>query len=143
MRWLTLGRCISVGATATANGHSGTISDSAWSYSPIALGSSGSYDVSFGAGGIERRRDSLLALLGRLLVLGDWQQNATDTSGTGGSTGGSGDGGYGNGGYGYGGYPGGDGGYGKAAVRLWLRPVDTVTVAMATAGRLRRLGKDG
>ncbi len=101
------------GASATANGHSGTISDSAWSYSPIALGSNGSYDVSFGAGDSSAgATPSSLSSDGSSFSV-TWQQNATDTSGTGGSTGGSGDGGYGNGGYGYGGYPGGDGGYGN------------------------------
>src|SRR5580704_310524 len=38
-------------ATATANGHTGPISDSDWSAQPIALGSGGSYDVSYGSGG--------------------------------------------------------------------------------------------
>jgi hypothetical protein len=100
------------GASATANGHSGTISDSAWSNSPIALGSNGSYDVSYGASdSTAGATPSTLSSDGSSFSV-TWQQNATDTSGTGGSAGGSGDGGYGNGGYGDGGYPGGDGGYG-------------------------------
>jgi hypothetical protein len=100
-------------ASATANGQSGTISSSAWSYSPIALGSDGSYDVSFGGAGDSTAgaTPSSLSSDGSSFSVA-WQQNATDTSGTGGSTGGAGNGGYGNGGYGYSGYPGGDGGYG-------------------------------
>ena len=35
-------------ATATANGHTGTISDSDWSAQPVALGGSGVSDVSYG-----------------------------------------------------------------------------------------------
>jgi Peptidase A4 family len=101
------------GASATANGHTGTISDSAWTNSPIALGSGGSYDVSFGPGssnGAGATPSSLSSDGSAFSVT--WQQTATDTSGTGGSAGGAGDSGYGNGGYGYGGYPGGNGGYG-------------------------------
>jgi hypothetical protein len=102
------------GASATANGHSGTISDPAWSSSPIALGSNGSYDVSFGGSGSSTAgaTPSSLSSDGSAFSV-TWQQNATtDVSGSGGSAGGSGNGGYGNGGYGDGGYPGGDGGYG-------------------------------
>jgi Peptidase A4 family len=101
-------------ASATADGHSGTISDSAWSYSPIALGSNGSYDVSFGSSGSSTAgaTPSSLSSDGSAFSV-TWQQNATtDVSGSGGSAGGSGNGGYGGGGYGDGGYPGGDGGYG-------------------------------
>jgi hypothetical protein len=36
-------------ATATANGHTGTISDPNWSAQPVALGSSGISDVSYGS----------------------------------------------------------------------------------------------
>jgi hypothetical protein len=98
------------GASATANGHTGTISDSDWTAQPIALGASGSYDVSYGGGSSNTAgaTPSSLSSDGSAFSVA-YQQNAADTSG---SAGGSGDNGYGNGGYGYGGYPGGDGAYG-------------------------------
>jgi Peptidase A4 family len=106
------------GASATANGHTGTISDSEWGASPIALGSNGSYYASLGSGSSTAgATPSSLSSDGSAFSVA-WQQNAsTDVSGSGGSgtgssAGGSGDGGYGNGGYGDGGYPGGYGGYG-------------------------------
>jgi Peptidase A4 family len=105
------------GASATANGHTGTISDSDWSAQPIALGSGGTYDVSFGAGDSSAGANpSSLSSDGSSFSVA-YEQNATDTSGTGGSTGGAGSSGYGGypgSGYG-GGYPGygyGGGGYG-------------------------------
>ena len=104
-------------ATATANGHTGTISDPNWTAQPVALG----------AGGVLRhqlrlqratpparrpRRSPPTVRRSRwpgsrtapVVVLRDewivrWH----------------GDGGYGDGGYGYGGYPGGYGGYGDGA----------------------------
>jgi peptidase A4-like protein len=101
------------GASATANGHTGTIDDSAWGAQPIALGSSGADFASLGSSGSTAgATPSSLSSDGSAFSV-TWQQNAsTDVSGSGGSTGGSGDGGYGNGGYGDGGYPGGYGGYG-------------------------------
>jgi Peptidase A4 family len=100
------------GASATANGHSGTISDPAWDAQAVALGSNGSYDVSLGSGDSSAGASpSSLSSDGSSFSVA-WQQNAADASGTGGSSGGAGDNGYGNGGYGDGGYPGGDGGYG-------------------------------
>jgi hypothetical protein len=101
------------GASATANGHTGAIDDSAWGAAPIALGSSGTDFASLGsASSTAGATPSSLSSDGSAFSVA-WQQNATsDVSGTGGSASGSGDGSYGNGGSGYGGYPGGDGGYG-------------------------------
>jgi hypothetical protein len=100
------------GASATANGHTGTISDSEWGAQPIALGSSGTDFASMGSGGSSAgATPSSLSSDGSAFSV-TWQQSAADVSGTGGSAGGSGNGGYGDGGYGYGGYPGGYGGYG-------------------------------
>jgi len=102
------------GASATADGHTGTISDSQWGASPIALGSSGADFASLGSSdSTAGATPSSLSSDGSAFSV-TWQQNAsTDvSSGSGGSSGGSGDGGYGNGGYGDGGYPGGYGGYG-------------------------------
>ena len=101
-------------ATATSNGHTGPISDSSWSAQPIALGSSGSYDISYGSGGNSAgATPSTLSSDGSSFSV-CWQQNGAGSSSsqTSGSSGGYGDGGYGGGGYGYGGYPGGYGGYG-------------------------------
>ncbi|HYB29447.1 MAG TPA: G1 family glutamic endopeptidase, partial [Solirubrobacteraceae bacterium] len=96
------------GASATANGHTGTISDSDWTASPIALGSGGTYDISLGGGSSTAGASpSSLSSDGSSFSV-TWQQDgATDTSGSSGSAGG----GYGGGGYGGGGYPG-SGGYG-------------------------------
>jgi hypothetical protein len=94
-------------ATATANGHTGTISDSNWSAQPVSLGASGASDVSFSSdAGSAGASPSSLSTDGSSFSVA--YQAA---SGTTGATGGSGDYGYG-GGYGYGGYPGGDGSYG-------------------------------
>jgi hypothetical protein len=100
-------------ATATANGHTGTISDSNWSSTPVALGADGSYDVSYGssantAGAVP----STLSSDGSSFSVA-WQQSGAGSSSsqTSGASGGYGDGGYGGSGYGYGGYPGSDGGY--------------------------------
>ena len=102
-------------ATATANGHTGTISDSNWTAQPIALGRAARYDVSYG---VERRTragatPSSLSSDGSSFSVA-WQQSGAGSSSsqTSGSSGGYGDGGYGGGGYGDGGYPGGYGGYG-------------------------------
>ncbi|MBV8220963.1 MAG: hypothetical protein JO325_21070 [Solirubrobacterales bacterium] len=101
-------------ATATANGHTGPISDSDWSAQAVALGSNGSYDVGYGSSqNSAGATPSSLSSDGSSFSVA-WSQNGagSTTSPTGGSTGGYGDGGYGDGGYGYGGYPGGDSGYG-------------------------------
>jgi Peptidase A4 family len=101
-------------ASATANGHTGTISDSAWTAQPIALGSNGSYDVGYGSSqNTAGAAPSSLSSDGSSFSV-TWQQNGAggSSSDTSGSSGGSGDGGYGGGGYGDGGYPGGYGGYG-------------------------------
>ena len=105
-------------ATATANGHTGTISDPNWSAQAVALGANGSYDVGYGSSqNTAGATPSSLSSDGSSFSVA-WNQNgagSSTTSPTSGSTGGYGDGGYGGGGYGYGGYPGGDGGYGYGA----------------------------
>ena len=104
-------------STATANGHTGTISDSNWSAQAVALGADGSYDVGYGSSqNTAGATPSSLSTDGSSFSV-SWNQNGagSTTSPTSGSTGGYGDGGYGGGGYGYGGYPGGDGGYGYGA----------------------------
>jgi peptidase A4-like protein len=101
-------------ATATADGHTGTISDSNWTAQPVVLGSGGVSEVSFAADQSNAgAAPSSLSSDGSSFSVA-YQQNAASASGsgTGGSSGGSGDYGYG-GGYGYGGYPGADGGYGS------------------------------
>ena len=95
-------------ATATANGHTGTISDPNWSSQPVELGGSGISDVSYDSGaGASGASPSSLSSDGSSFSV------ASQASGSGstGSVGGPGDDGYGDGGYGYGGYPG--GGYGQ------------------------------
>ncbi len=95
-------------ATATAGGHTGTISDSNWSAQPVSLGASGASDVSFSSdSGSAGASPSSLSSDGSSFSVA-YQGG----SGTAGASGGSGDNGYGSGGYGYGGYPGGDGSYG-------------------------------
>jgi len=103
-------------ATATANGHTGTISDSNWTAQPIALGSDGTYDVGYGSSqNTAGAAPSSLSSDGSSFSVA-WQQSGAGSSSlpTSGSSGGYGDGGYGGSGYGYGygGYPGGDSGYG-------------------------------
>jgi hypothetical protein len=101
-------------ASATANGHTGTISDPNWAAQPVVLGSGGASDVSFDAGQSSAgAAPSSLSSDGSSFSVA-YQQSAgsASASGTGGSAGGSSDYGYGDGGYGYGGYPGADGGYG-------------------------------
>jgi hypothetical protein len=101
-------------ASATANGHTGTISDSAWTAQPIALGSNGSYDIGYGSSqNTAGATPSSLSSDGSSFSVA-WQQNGAggSSSETSGSSGGYGDGGYGGSGYGDGGYPGGYGGYG-------------------------------
>ena len=101
-------------ATATANGHTGTISDPSWTAQPIALGSDGTYDVGYGSSqNTAGASPSSLSSDGSSFSV-TWQQSGAGSSSsqTSGSSGGSGDGGYGAGGYGSGGYPGGYGGYG-------------------------------
>ena len=96
-------------ATATANGHTGTISDSNWSAQPVSLGDSGASDVSFSSdSGSAGASPSSLSSDGSSFSVA-----YQDSSGTTGAAGGSSDYGYGgDGSYGYGGYPGGDGSYG-------------------------------
>jgi len=101
-------------ATATANGHTGTISDPNWTAQAVALGSGGSYEIGYGSSqNTAGATPSSVSSDGSSFSV-TWQQNGAGSSSsqTSGSSGGSGDGGYGGGGYGYGGYPGGDGGYG-------------------------------
>jgi hypothetical protein len=96
-------------ATATANGHTGTISESNWTAQPVALGSAGASDVSFNAdSGSDGANPSSLSSDGS-----SFSVDVQAASATGGAAGGAGDYGYGDGGYpSGGGYPGGDGGYG-------------------------------
>jgi len=101
-------------ATATANGHTGPISDPSWTAQPIALGSGGTYDIGYGSSqNTAGATPSSLSSDGSSFSVA-WQQNGAGSSSsqTSGSSGSSGDGGYGGSGYGYGGYPGGDGSYG-------------------------------
>jgi len=101
-------------ATATANGHTGPISDPNWSAQPIALGSNGTYDIGYGSSqNTAGATPSSLSSGGSSFSVA-WSQSGAGSSSsqTSGSSGGYGDGGYGNGGYGYGGDPGGYGGYG-------------------------------
>lgn len=95
-------------ATATANGHTGTISDPNWSSQPVQLGSSGVSDISYDSGS-----STSSATPSSLSSDGSSFSVASQTgSGSTGAAGGSGDDGYGDGGYGYGGYPGAGSGYG-------------------------------
>jgi len=106
-------------ATATAGGHTGTISDPNWSATPVALGSGGTYDIGYGSSqNTAGATPSSLSSDGSSFSVA-WQQSgagssSSQTSGSSGGygDGGYGDGGYGDGGYGDGGYPGGYGGYG-------------------------------
>jgi hypothetical protein len=103
-------------ASATANGHTGPISDPNWTDQAVALGSSGTEYIGYGSSqNTAGATPSSLSSDGSSFSVA-WSQNgagSTSTSSpTSGSTGGYGDGGYGGGGYGYGGYPGGDGSYG-------------------------------
>ena len=97
------------GATATAGGHTGTISDSELEcaagrrWVPPVPPTSASARLRLEPEPAPRRCPPT-ARRSRSPTRAD--------SGTAGASGGSGDNGYGNGGYGYGGYPGGDGGYG-------------------------------
>jgi Peptidase A4 family len=96
-------------ATATANGHTGTISDPNWTAQPIALGSDGTYDIGYGSSqNTAGASPSSLSSDGSSFSV-TWQQSGAGSSSS--QTSGS-SGGYGAGGYGAGGYPGGDGGYG-------------------------------
>jgi hypothetical protein len=110
------------GASATAGGHTGPISDPDWTAQPIALGSGGSYDVSLGSGGSSAgATPSSLSSDGSAFSV-TWQQVASAQSGSSGAAGGgsgsggssSGSSGSSGGGYGdgSGGYPGGGYGYG-------------------------------
>jgi hypothetical protein len=105
-------------ATATANGHTGTISDPNWSAQPVALGSGGTYDIGYGSSqNTAGATPSTLSSDGSSFSVA-WQSDGAGSSSspTSGSSGGYGGGGYGGGGYGDGGYgggyPGGYGGYG-------------------------------
>jgi hypothetical protein len=105
-------------ATATANGHTGTVSDPNWSAQAVELGSSGISDVSYGSGdGASSATPSSLSSDGSSFSVasGSGSGSASGSgagSGSTGAAGGAGDNGYGDGGYGDGGYPGADGGYG-------------------------------
>lgn len=94
-------------ATATADGHTGTISDSNWSAQPVSLGGSGASDISYSSDSAGASPSSLSTDGSSFSV--SYQGGGSVSTG---SAGGSGDYGYGGGGYGYGGYPGGDGSYG-------------------------------
>lgn len=97
------------GASATANGHTGPISDPSWSAQPIELGSGGASDVAYAPG-----QSSSAAAPSALSSDGSSFSVAYQSaSGSSGAAGGSGDYGYGAGGYGYGGYPGDGGSYGS------------------------------
>jgi hypothetical protein len=95
-------------ATATATGHTGTISDPDWSARPVQLGDSSVSDVSYGSdAGSSGASPSSLSSDGSSFSVA-----AQASSGSTGAAGGAGDYGYGDGGYGPGGYPGyGYGGY--------------------------------
>ncbi|MBV9810328.1 MAG: hypothetical protein JO286_24340 [Solirubrobacterales bacterium] len=129
-------------ATATANGHTGTINDPNWTANPVALGSGGSTDISLGAGsssagaspsGLSSDASAFSVSVQPSGASGSSSGGSGDYGSGGGSGsgyGGSGSGGYGyggygyggggsgyggsgyGGGYGYGGYPGADGGSG-------------------------------
>jgi hypothetical protein len=94
-------------ATATANGHTGTISDPNWSAQSVQLGGGGVSDVSYSSGaGASAAAPSSLSSDGSAFSV------ATDgSSGSTGAAGGAGDYGYGDGGYSDGGYPGAGDGY--------------------------------
>jgi hypothetical protein len=98
-------------ATATANGHTGTISDPNWDAQPVQLGGSGISDISYGSDtGPSGASPSSLSSDGSSFSVA-----AQAGAGSTGAAGGAGGYGYGDG-YGYGGYPGdygyGGGGYG-------------------------------
>jgi hypothetical protein len=100
-------------ATATANGHTGTISDPNWSAQPVQLGGGGISEVSYGSGaGADGASPSSLSSDGSSFSVAS--QASSGSTGTSGGAGdyGYGDGGYGDGGYGDGGYPGAGDGYG-------------------------------
>jgi len=82
-------------ATATANGHTGTISDPNWTATPVALGADGSYDVSFGGGqNSAGATPSTLSSDGSSFSVARQQNGAgSSSSQTSGSSGSSGDGG--------------------------------------------------
>jgi hypothetical protein len=91
-------------ATATAGGHTGTISDPTWSAQAVALGSSGASDVSYGSGsGSAGANPTSLSSDGASFSVAYQADSGTS---------GQSDYSYGDGGNGYGGYPGADGGYG-------------------------------
>lgn len=106
------------GASATdTSGHTGTISDPAWSTQAVQLGSGGASDVSYGGGqGSAGAAPSSLSSDGSSFSVSvQSQSSGSSTAGSSGSDGGYPGGGYGYGGYpggGYGGDPGGYGGYG-------------------------------
>jgi peptidase A4-like protein len=95
-------------ATATAGGHTGTISDPNWSAQAVQLGGPGASDISYtSGGGASSASPSSLSSDGSAFSVSS-QSGSTST----GAAGGAGNYGYGDGGYGYGGYPGAGGGYG-------------------------------
>jgi Peptidase A4 family len=101
------------GASATANGHTGPISDPNWSAQPVELGSGGVSDVAYAPDqSAAGAAPTSLSSDGASFSVSYQSSAASGTSGPSGAAGGSGDYGYGNGGYGYGGYPGDGGSYG-------------------------------
>jgi hypothetical protein len=94
-------------ATATANGHTGTISDPNWSAQAVQLGGGDVSDVSYSSQSASAATPSSLSSDGSSFSVA-YQAGSGST----GAAGGAGDDGYGDGGYGYGGYPGADSGYG-------------------------------
>jgi hypothetical protein len=96
-------------ATATANGHTGTISDPNWSAQAVQLGGGDVSDINYSSQSASAATPSSLSSDGSSFSVAYQAQ-----SGSTGAAGGAGDYGYGNGGYGYGGDPsaGGGNGYG-------------------------------
>ena len=98
-------------ASATdSSGHTGPISDSAWSAQAVQLGSGGAAEVSYGAdqSSAGAAPSSLSSDGSSFSVAVQSQGSGSQTTGTAGGAGGNGYGG----GYGDGGYPGDGGGYG-------------------------------
>ncbi len=128
------------GASATAAGHTGTISDSNWSAAAVQLsagaGGAGQFASDQGSSSAGATPSSLSSDGSSFSVA--YAANAAQTS-TGPSTGGSGDGGYGGyGGYGYGGYGSGFGA-GTAATEAMAAAGTATRGAAATTATGRRL----
>jgi hypothetical protein len=91
-------------ASATANGHTGTISDSAWTPSAVEIGDNGAAGAQPASTNSDGNAFSVTYEAG--------QSGASSDTSYGGGSGSAGGYGYGDGGYGYGGYGGGYPGYG-------------------------------